>query len=115
MVRFVLPVEKLAVVVPVPAGPMMLRGPSFSKDWLPTTWTASVETVVPVRVQLLDVVPVAAVKLLVALTKICPRFFSVSELVYWVVLLSAIVHVVVPLPVAWRSAPGMVIVLSLAR
>ena len=32
---------------------------------------------------------------------------------YWVVPVSAIVHVLVPLPVAWRSVVGMTILLSL--
>jgi hypothetical protein len=66
--RFVLPVAKVAVVVPVPAVPMMLMAPSFSRYWSPTNWLA--ETVSPVKVQLLEVAPVTAVKSLVALTKI---------------------------------------------
>ena len=72
MLRFVLPVAKVAVVVPVPAVPMMLRAPSFSKYCCPVVATALVETVTPVKVQLLEVDPVTAVKVLVALTKIWP-------------------------------------------
>ena len=68
--RFVLPVAKVAVVVPVPAVPMMLMAPSFSRYWLPTVDTWLAETVMPVKVQLLEVDPVTAVKSLVALTKI---------------------------------------------
>ena len=49
---------------------MMLRAPSFSKYWLPTVDNWLAETVTPVKVQLLEVLPVTAVKSLVALTKI---------------------------------------------
>ena len=50
-----------------------------------------------------------ATKVLVALTKICPWFTRVSSLVYWLALLvlSLIVQLVVPVPVAWFRLGGM--------